>query len=79
MMNPTLAGVALNTILGLRIIIFRAYRANVGHTSGRKKKGGRTRRKGIRTRSRVLTSPIYSDFGLSNVTTMAREKWTWGH
>ena len=45
-MNPTLAGIALNTVnTGLWVIIaYRAYRANVGHTRGEKKE--RTRRKG---------------------------------
>ena len=54
MVNPTLACVALNTVLGLRVIIFWAYRANVGHTSGKKR--GKDREKGYQTRSRVLTS-----------------------
>ena len=53
-MNPTLAGVTLNAVFGLCIVILWAYRANIGHTSGGKK--GKDQERGDQTRSRVLTS-----------------------
>ena len=58
MVHPTLAGATLNTVLRLRIITFRAYRANVGHT--KKKMEGKREDQGKRA-IRLVEGPNKSD------------------